>query len=160
MAVESDIPRCWRASGAHDGHADFHLRPVRHLSATYDVRAVSPPPIPANYILLTLRRWFRTLFGQWLVTTVICGASYALAWPLETLKNLAQASLPTPGASVAQRIAFLGGWRGLYAGSAPGILCGSFRNGVAMLTMAKYHAFATRIGLRETSKPVERRLDS
>lgn len=148
--MEPDLPRRRGASGTHDGHVNLHFRSVRHLSETYDVCAVLPLPLGETYNLPTRRRWFKTLFGQWLVTTVICGASYALAWPLETLKNLAQASLPIPGASVAQRIAFLGGWRGLYAGSAPGIICGSFRNGVAMLTMAKYHQLATRLGLRET----------
>lgn len=81
--------------------------------------------------------------------TLVCGASYALAWPLETLKNLAQAGRPTPGASVAERVASLGGWRGLYTGSAPGIVCGGFRNGIAMLAMAKYHSLATFLGLRE-----------
>ena len=28
--------------------------------------------------------------GQWAITTVICGGSYAIIWPLETLKNMGQ----------------------------------------------------------------------
>ncbi|KAJ8607075.1 hypothetical protein CTAYLR_009902 [Chrysophaeum taylorii] len=96
--------------------------------------------------------WFDTLYGQWIVVTLVCGASYALAWPLETLKNLAQAGRPRAGASVGERLAFLGGVRGLYAGAGPGIVCGGFRNGIAMLTMAKYHALATHWGLRAETK--------
>lgn len=96
------------------------------------------------------RSLFSSIFGQWLVVTFICGASYACAWPLETLKNLAQAGLPRPGASLSERVASLGGWRGLYLGSAPGIICGGFRNGIAMLAMAHYHALATRLGLRDS----------
>jgi len=93
--------------------------------------------------------WFeRSLAAQWLVVTAVCAASYAAAWPLETLKNLAQAGAPRPGASVGERVAALGGWRGLYAGAGPGIACGGFRNGVAFVVMAKYQECATRWGLR------------
>lgn len=93
--------------------------------------------------------WFHSLPTQWFVTTLVCGGSYAVAWPLETLKNLAQAGQPWPGASVMERVTSLGGFRGLYTGAGPGIVCGGFRNGVAMLAMAKYHQYATRWGLRD-----------
>ena len=41
-----------------------------------------------------LTRWGLT--GQWAVTTGICGTSYAIIWPLETLKNMGQVSSRSP----------------------------------------------------------------
>ena len=93
--------------------------------------------------------WFKTLAGQCAVTTSVCALAYALCWPFETLKNLAQAGLPHPGASMAERIRLLGGLRGLYVGAGPGVICGGFRNGCAMLVMAKYNELATKHGLRD-----------
>lgn len=91
-----------------------------------------------------------TLLGQWLVVSSVCGLSYAAAWPLETLKNLAQAGVPKPGATIAERIKYLGGPRHLYRGAAPGILCGAFRNGCALLAMNGIaNPLATRLGLRD-----------
>mmetsp|Transcript_16982 Transcript_16982/g.22005 ORF Transcript_16982/g.22005 Transcript_16982/m.22005 type:complete len:291 (+) Transcript_16982:74-946(+) len=101
--------------------------------------------------------WFqRSLFAQWLITTLVCATSYTISWPLETLKNLAQAGLPRPSASIYNRIKFLGGFRGLYIGATPGIICGGFRNGVAMVVMAKYHSYATRLGMRDSGLVVDR----
>ena len=115
--------------------------------------------------------WFSTLSGQCIVVTSICAFSYAVCWPFETLKNLAQArhslvalpspicarapfffvqaGRPHPGATIVERVAFLGGVRGLYIGSGPGIICGGSRNGCAMLVMAKYHEMASSWGLRD-----------
>lgn len=93
--------------------------------------------------------WFNTLAGQFAVTTTVCAASYALVWPLETLKNLAQAGTPSPGATLVERVRYLGGFRGLYIGAGPGIICGGFRNGIAMMTMAKYQDLATHLGFRD-----------
>ena len=94
--------------------------------------------------------WFQgSLAAQWALTTLVCGTSYAISWPLETLKNLAQAGTPRPGASLTERLTYVGGIRGLYTGSTPGIVCGGFRNGIAFLTMAKFHEIASRCGLRD-----------
>lgn len=87
--------------------------------------------------------------NQWLVVTVVCGISYAAVWPLETMKNAVQAGAPRVGCSVGERVAFLGGVRGLYRGALPGILGGGMRNGVAMLAMANAQRAATWFGLRD-----------
>jgi hypothetical protein len=92
---------------------------------------------------------FDSLAGQFLVVTSVCGFAYALAWPLETIKNCAQAGLPRPGAGLAERLVYLGGPLGLYRGAAPGILCGGLRNGCAMLAMNGIaNPLMTRMGLR------------
>ena len=95
-------------------------------------------------------RLFDTLTGQFCVVTSVCAFAYALAWPLETIKNCAQAGLPKPGASLAERLAYLGGPRGLYRGAGPGIVCGGLRNGCAMLAMnGLANPLITRLGLRD-----------
>ena len=71
--------------------------------------------------------------------------------PLETLKNCAQAGLPRPRASLAERVQYLGGPRGLYRGALPSILCGGLRNGCATVAMNGFaNPLITRLGLRET----------
>ena len=93
---------------------------------------------------------FRSLAGQFVVVTGCCAFSYAVNWPLETLKNLAQAGLPRPGATLAESVRYLGGPRGLYFGALPGIICGGFRNGVAMLAMNGIaNPLVTWLGLRD-----------
>jgi len=92
--------------------------------------------------------WMSTLMGQWACTTAICGGSYAIIWPLETLKNMGQGGVPFANASIAERVKHLGGFNGLYRGAAPGICAGGIRNGVAMLAMANWQRFATKMGLR------------
>lgn len=93
---------------------------------------------------------FGSLSGNFALVFGTCGFAYAAAWPLETLKNCAQAGLPTPGASVAERVRYLGGAIGLYRGAGPGILCGAFRNGCAGLAMnGLANPLLTRLGLRE-----------
>jgi len=91
----------------------------------------------------------RGITAQWAVSTVVCGAAYAVVWPLETLKNMAQAGLPRPGASLLVRIEHLGGLRGLYRGALPGICGGGFRNGMGMLAMANAQRAVTLLGLRD-----------
>uniref|UniRef100_A0A7S4IZX9 Mitochondrial carrier protein n=1 Tax=Odontella aurita TaxID=265563 RepID=A0A7S4IZX9_9STRA len=94
--------------------------------------------------------WMKdSLLNQFFVVTAVCGAAYALVWPLETLKNAAQAGLPRPGASLAERVRHLGGLVGLYRGALPGISGGAIRNGVAMLAMANTQRVATWLGLRD-----------
>ena len=85
---------------------------------------------------------------QFCVTSCTCASAYAIIWPLETLKNVAQSGLPQPKATVFERIAYLGGLQGLYRGALPGIICGGFRNGAAMVAMANYQMLATQFGLR------------
>jgi len=87
--------------------------------------------------------------NQWLIVTVVCGAAYAIIWPLETLKNAVQAGTPRPGASLVECISYLGGIGGLYRGALPGICGGGIRNGVGMLAMANAQRAATWLGLRD-----------
>jgi len=86
---------------------------------------------------------------RWLVVTGVSGMSYAIIWPLETLKNMAQGAVPYSGATIGVRLRHLGGFWGLYRGAGPGIICGGFRNGMAMLAMASFQRAATQMGLRE-----------
>ena len=95
---------------------------------------------------------FATFYGQFAVTMAVCSASYGLAWPLETLKNLSQAGLPRPESTLAQRIRYVGGFAGLYRGVLPGMLCGGFRNGMAMVVMARSQRLATVLGLRDVEE--------
>jgi solute carrier family 25 (mitochondrial carnitine/acylcarnitine transporter), member 20/29 len=91
-----------------------------------------------------------TLSGQFLLVGSVCAASYAVIHPLETLKNLAQAGLPRPGATLASRLQYVGGPRGLYRGALPSILCGGLRNGAATVAMNGFaNPLITRLGLRE-----------
>ena len=97
---------------------------------------------------------FGSFFGQFAVVTTTCGFAYAAAWPLETIKNLTQAGLPTPRASLAQRLSYVGGPLGLYRGALPGVLCGGLRNGFGFLAMnGLANPLATRIGLRDDAAP-------
>lgn len=70
------------------------------------------------------------------------------SFPQETLKNLAQTGTPFVGASVQQRVAFLGGYKGLLRGALPLTLCGGLRNGSGMVAMIFAQGWATRLGLR------------
>ena len=59
--------------------------------------------------------------------------------------------LPRPRASLAERVQYLGGPRGLYRGALPSILCGGLRNGCATVAMNGFaNPLITRLGLRET----------
>lgn len=104
---------------------------------------------PYDVVRTKKPEWMSTLGRQWLTTTLVCGGSYAVIWPLETLKNMAQAGIPTVGAGVRAQIAHLGGPAGLYRGAAPGIVGGGFRNGAAMFAMANWQRLATNLGLRD-----------
>lgn len=87
--------------------------------------------------------------GIFMVTSLSASAGYLIAWPLETMKNLAQSATPHAGATVVQRIDYLGGLRGMYRGVWPGTICGGFRNGCAMMVMGTAQAWATKLGLRD-----------
>jgi hypothetical protein len=93
--------------------------------------------------------FMKTTSGAFAVTCGASGFSYLAAWPLETLKNLAQTATPHAGASVSERVAYLGGPMGVYRGVWPGTVCGGFRNGVAMASMVWAQRKATELGLRD-----------
>ena len=76
------------------------------------------------------------------------GISYAISWPLETMKNLAQTGLPYPGASIARRVEYMGGASGLLRGIYPGALGGGLRNAFGMIAMIHAQQWATALGLR------------
>lgn len=108
--------------------------------------------IPIFSIMDTVRRRTKlltTLSGNFVITASASGAAYLLCWPLETLKNLAQSGIPQPGATVAQRISYLGGWTGVYRGVWPGCCAGAIRNGAGMVAMVYAQKWATRLGLRD-----------
>lgn len=92
----------------------------------------------------------KTLYGNFLVTAGASSFSYLLCWPLETFKNLTQAGVPHAGATVAEKLKFLGGPRGLYRGVLPGVIAGGVRNGAAMVAMVYAQSLTTKLGLRET----------
>eukprot|EP00967_Tisochrysis_lutea_P148039 scaffold282193_cov31-Tisochrysis_lutea.AAC.2 len=115
----------------------------------------SAPIALAAFIQVARRKTslFDSIAGQFVVVTGVCAFAYTLAWPLETLKNCAQAGLPKPGASLAERLHYLGGPRGLYRGAAPGILCGGLRNGCAMMAMNGIaNPLITKLGLRQDAR--------
>lgn len=79
--------------------------------------------LPIFCVFDVLRRktkMLNTLAGNFAVTFGVVGLSYACSWPLETLKNLAQAGQPFAGASVMERIRYMGGPVGLFRGLTPG----------------------------------------
>lgn len=100
-------------------------------------------------VVKTKTTWMKTLMGQWACTTAICGASYSIIWPLETLKNMGQGGVPFANATIGERVKHMGGFKGLYRGAAPGIGAGAIRNGMAMLAMANWQRLATNMGLRK-----------
>ena len=119
---------------------------------TWQVLRTTGLLIPIFTIVDVTRRktdLFSTFLGTFSVTCGASAISYFVCWPLETLKNLAQSGTPHGGASISQRIAFLGGPLGLYKGVTPGVVAGGLRNGVAMITMIYAQKLATRMGLRE-----------
>ena len=62
----------------------------------------------------------KTLTGNFFVTFGVVGIAYVASWPFETLKNLAQSGTPRAGASMAERLKYLGGPLGLMRGVSPG----------------------------------------
>lgn len=86
--------------------------------------------------------------GNFLVTAGASGAAYLVCWPLETLKNLSQSGTPFPGATLKQKLDYLGGPLGVYRGVWPGTLAGAIRNGAAMVAMVYAQSWATKLGLR------------
>ena len=77
----------------------------------------------------------QTYTGTFFFTAFISGMSYAISWPLETLKNLYQSGTPHKTSTLQQRIAFLGGPAGLFRGVLPGTIAGAVGNGAGMVAM-------------------------
>lgn len=105
-------------------------------------------------VIKTKTNLMSTYKGQFVCTTLICCWCYAISWPFETLKNMTQGGIPHVKASFADRVRYLGGWKGLYRGASIGIIGGGFRNGVAMVAMNNWQRLASTFGLR---KEIERR---
>jgi hypothetical protein len=79
--------------------------------------------LPIYTTLDVLRRKttaLNSLSGNFLCMFLVTGSAYAITWPIETLKNLAQAGTPRVGASPAERMAHMGGLLGLMRGVTPG----------------------------------------
>ena len=132
--------RPWACRTLYRGAFDQALRTTVILSAIF-------VPYDVARRKTTL---FDSLAGQFAVCTSACAFGYAVGWPFETLKNCAQAGVPSPAASLSARLAYLGGPLGLYRGAVPGILCGGLRNGCAMLAMNGIaNPLVTRMGLRD-----------
>ena len=91
----------------------------------------------------------KSFWGNFFVTAGISGVSFLVVWPLETIKNLTQSGTPFPGATLKQKLDFLGGPLGLYRGVMPGTIGGAFRNGAAMAAMVYAQSWATKLGLRD-----------
>ena len=91
----------------------------------------------------------KSLAGNFIIQASASAGAYLLCWPLETLKNLSQSGTPHVGASLAEKVRYLGGVWGVYRGVAPGVLCGGLRNGCAMVSMVYAQVWATELGLRD-----------
>ena len=107
--------------------------------------------LPIFTALDVIRRktdFLKTLHGNFITTLTVVGLSYVLTWPFETLKNLAQSGVPRPHATHAERIAFLGGYKGLVRGVWPGAIGGGTRNAFGMVAMVYAQQWSTQLGLR------------
>lgn len=90
-----------------------------------------------------------TSFGNFCAVAGATAVTFLSTWPLETLKNLSQTGTPFVGASLKQRIEYLGGPIGLYRGALPGIGGSCLRNGISMVAMMHAQNWATKLGLRD-----------
>ena len=72
-----------------------------------------------------------------------------MIWPLETIKNLTQSAKPFKGASLKEKINYIGGLKGLYRGCGIGTLNGGIRNGFGIIAMTYAQRWATQLGLRK-----------
>lgn len=90
----------------------------------------------------------KTLSGNFAVMFGSTCAVYFMLWPLETLKNLSQSGVPRVGASLKEKVNFLGGPKRLFRGVWPGTLGGGLRNGVGLVGIVLTQSWLTKIGLR------------
>lgn len=103
----------------------------------------------------TLRRktqlWDYNL-GKFLVSGGGAAFGFILVWPLEVLKNLAQAENKLAGDTTAQRARYImknQGISGFYRGIVPGVQSVFLRNGAAMIVMQYANKKIAEKGLRE-----------
>lgn len=76
--------------------------------------------------------------GQFIVAGGGASAAFAIMWPCEVLKNLAQAENTTAGSNTRERIQFIlknQGVAGFYRGIIPGLQSVFLRNGASMMVM-------------------------
>eukprot|EP01063_Lacrimia_lanifica_P020643 TRINITY_DN27941_c0_g1_i1.p1 TRINITY_DN27941_c0_g1~~TRINITY_DN27941_c0_g1_i1.p1 ORF type:complete len:287 (+),score=87.89 TRINITY_DN27941_c0_g1_i1:54-914(+) len=114
-------------------------------------------PMMTTYFLSidSLRRhtnMFQSFWGQFIASGGSAAFGFWLVWPLETLKNQVQAGTKIEGIAnptIAQRIQFMGGLRGLYRGILPGTISIFSRNGVAMIVMQRAQKLVNDLGLRD-----------
>lgn len=93
--------------------------------------------------------FMKSLTGNFCVMFSASVATYAVLWPLETMKNLSQSGKPHVGASVPEKIKFLGGARGLLRGIWPGSLGGGLRNGAGLVVIVLTQSWLTKLGFRQ-----------
>lgn len=108
--------------------------------------------VPIFSILDCIRRkttLMETSVGHFIAAFGATAVTFTTIWPLETLKNLAQTGTPFVGATLKQRLDYLGGPLGLYRGALPGISANCLRNGVSMVAMMHAQEWATKLGLRD-----------
>jgi solute carrier family 25 carnitine/acylcarnitine transporter 20/29 len=113
---------------------------------------------------------FKTIYGQFLVSSCSATLGFWMVWPLEVLKNQVQADMSLQvgreyrGKSsfgrpietivqptLLQRAQYListHGVRGLYRGILPGTIRSFLSNGFSMVVMLQAHAAITALGLR------------
>ena len=90
----------------------------------------------------TMRRktnlWDKGNLGKFLISGGGAALGFIIIWPLEVLKNLAQAETKTAGDSTAARCRYImqtQGITGFYRGIVPGVQSVFLRNGSAMIVM-------------------------
>lgn len=88
--------------------------------------------------------------GIFFVTAGVSVITFLVIWPLETMKNLAQSGTPFSGASIKQRLDYLGGAKGLYRGAGPGVSAAGLRNGTSFVALIYAQEWATKLGLRDS----------
>mmetsp|Transcript_39593 Transcript_39593/g.99799 ORF Transcript_39593/g.99799 Transcript_39593/m.99799 type:complete len:286 (+) Transcript_39593:128-985(+) len=130
----------------------------RNLYQGYFFQWGRTAPMMTTYFVLfdTLRRNTSLLthpVGQFLASGGCSTLAFWLTWPMETLKNQVQAgtrigAVAAKDATIAQRVAYMGGFLGLYRGIVPGTISIFSRNGSAMVVMQYAQAKITEWGWR------------
>ena len=92
------------------------------------------------------------MWGQFLVSGGAACSGFFIIWPLEVLKNMAQAETKGVGDTMTERARYIyrnQGIAGFWRGFIPGGQSVFLRNGAAMIVMAKAQKQMTRFGLRD-----------
>ena len=91
-------------------------------------------------------------YGQFLTSGTAALVGFFLIWPLEVLKNLAQAETMSMGSGTLERAKYIyrnQGIQGFWRGFVPGGQSVFLRNGASMIVMQKAQKYLTAIGLRD-----------